>query len=180
MGLKEDYQEKLEAQLKEWSARISDFKAKADKAAADVRAKYQEEAEALRQKCEAAQTKLKELKEAGEGVWGDLKTSIERAWNELREGVERAATRLGPKADGGETGEREKEEEIRRIAHKIWEEEGRPDGRASEHWSRAEALWEEQHSQKPSGAQPEAAAQPPASRKKGGGRKQPGGKPKRK
>jgi len=32
MGLKEDYQEKLEAQLKEWSARIGDFKAKADKA----------------------------------------------------------------------------------------------------------------------------------------------------
>jgi len=180
MGLKEDYQEKLEAQLKEWNARIGDFKAMSDKAAADVRAKYQEEAEALRLKCEGAQTKLKELKQAGEGVWGDLKTGLERAWNELREGVERAATRFGPKADGGETEDREREEEIRRIAHRIWEEEGRPDGRASEHWSRAEALWEEQHSRTPLGAQPEAAAQPAASRKKGGGRKQTREKPKRK
>lgn len=37
-----------------------------------------------------------------------------------------------------------REDEIRLIAHSIWEEEGRPDGRDYEHWRRAEAIWEEQ------------------------------------
>jgi hypothetical protein len=34
-------------------------------------------------------------------------------------------------------------DEIRLIAYSIWEEEGCPDGRDSEHWLRAEAIWEE-------------------------------------
>jgi len=29
------------------------------------------------------------------------------------------------------------EEVIRKLAHEIWEAEGRPEGRASEHWERA-------------------------------------------
>lgn len=31
----------------------------------------------------------------------------------------------------------DREERIRRRAHGIWEEEGRPDGRANDHWQRA-------------------------------------------
>ena len=31
-----------------------------------------------------------------------------------------------------------KREEIARLAHRYYEEEGRPDGRADEHWLRAE------------------------------------------
>ena len=30
-----------------------------------------------------------------------------------------------------------KEEKIRQRAHRMWEEEGRPEGRAEEHWQRA-------------------------------------------
>lgn len=36
-----------------------------------------------------------------------------------------------------------REEEIRLIAYKIWEEEGRPHGCDVEHWLKAEAVWEE-------------------------------------
>jgi hypothetical protein len=31
----------------------------------------------------------------------------------------------------------DREEQIRNRAHQIWEREGRPDGRESEHWARA-------------------------------------------
>jgi hypothetical protein len=41
-----------------------------------------------------------------------------------------------------------KEEEIRLIAYRIWEQEGCPQGKNCEHWFRAEAIWEER--QKPS------------------------------
>ncbi len=36
-----------------------------------------------------------------------------------------------------------REEEVRKLAHKIWVEEGQPEGRHQEHWQRAEAIWQE-------------------------------------
>jgi hypothetical protein len=37
----------------------------------------------------------------------------------------------------------EREDEIKLIAYNIWEEEGCLDGHHYEHWSRAEAIWEQ-------------------------------------
>lgn len=39
---------------------------------------------------------------------------------------------------GPTTEEEEQVERIRRRAHEIWEEEGRPEGYCEEHWRRAE------------------------------------------
>jgi hypothetical protein len=39
-------------------------------------------------------------------------------------------------------------EEVQRIAYRLWEEERRPQGRALQHWLKAEAIWENQHEQK--------------------------------
>ena len=33
------------------------------------------------------------------------------------------------------------EERVRLIAYHLWEEEGHPDGRALDHWVKAEELW---------------------------------------
>ena len=44
-----------------------------------------------------------------------------------------------------------REDEVRLIAYAIWEEEGYSHGRDTEHWFRAEAIWEERQ-------KPEAAA----------------------
>lgn len=55
----------------------------------------------------------------------------------------------------------EREEEIRRIAYKLWEEDGRPEGRDLEHYFRAEAIWKERQmklAQAPQGALPAATA----------------------
>jgi Protein of unknown function (DUF2934) len=41
-----------------------------------------------------------------------------------------------------------REEEIKLIAYRIWEEEGCIDGHDCEHWFRAEAIWE-QNQKKP-------------------------------
>ena len=166
MGLKENYQEKLEAQLKEWSGKIDQLKTAAGKLAADARVTYHQQIDALRGKQEAAQKKLQELKEAGEGVWEYLKAGIERAWDELKEGVEGALSRF--------KGEADREEEIRLTAYKIWEEEGCPHGRDLEHWRKAEAIWEEQHREKPRATRPEK----PTPKAKGN-RRSSGARPKR-
>jgi hypothetical protein len=41
-----------------------------------------------------------------------------------------------------------REDEIKLIAYKIWEEEGCVDGRDCDHWFRAEVIWEQQQKQK--------------------------------
>ena len=41
-----------------------------------------------------------------------------------------------------------REDEIKLIAYKIWEEEGCLDGRDCDHWFRAEVIWEQQQKQK--------------------------------
>lgn len=95
MGLKEmkdAYVAKMEAQLKEWNAKVADVKAKAEKAAAQGRVDYQNRlAQAkLDEKQEQARRKLEEMKAAGEERWEALKGGIEGAWSELRKGVDSA------------------------------------------------------------------------------------------
>ncbi|MDM8000028.1 MAG: DUF2934 domain-containing protein [Dehalococcoidia bacterium] len=38
----------------------------------------------------------------------------------------------------------QKDDAVRSIAYSIWEEEGRPEGRALDHWLKAEAQWNEE------------------------------------
>ncbi len=78
------YEEKLDAQLKEWSAPIALLKAKADKAKADAKIDYYETIDTLQRKQDEARTKLQELKAAGDEAWEDLKIGAEKAWSEVK------------------------------------------------------------------------------------------------
>jgi hypothetical protein len=39
----------------------------------------------------------------------------------------------------------ERDEQIRKLAYRIWQEEGRPYGHEVQHWLKAEAMWMEEH-----------------------------------
>ena len=39
--------------------------------------------------------------------------------------------------------EMNRDEEIRQVAYKLWQEEGCPDGYDVQHWLRAKMIWEE-------------------------------------
>ena len=78
---------KLDQQLDELRAQISDLLKKLDTAVG-------KEAEALRPKLKAAQEKLQELKETSAVAWGDLKPGLERAWDELHKSLNQAASRF--------------------------------------------------------------------------------------
>jgi hypothetical protein len=84
MDLKEAYQEKLEAQLKEWSAKFMEFQAKAEMAKADAKIELLKHARTLQAKQEAAQQKLQELKEAGADAWERAKPDLEKAIDNLK------------------------------------------------------------------------------------------------
>lgn len=78
------YEEKLDAQLEEWSAHIALLKARADKARAEAKVEYYKTIEALQRRQDEARTKLQELRTAGDEAWEDLKTGAEKAWEEVK------------------------------------------------------------------------------------------------
>ena len=78
------YEEKLDAQLEEWSAQINLLKAKADKGKAEAKIEYYKTIEALQHRQDEARKKLHALKTAGDEAWEDLKTGAEKAWAEVK------------------------------------------------------------------------------------------------
>lgn len=94
MSQKQAYQEKMEAQLKEWGAKIDELKAKAEKAEADAKLEYHKRIDGLQAKRNAVEAKLAEVKASGEEAWENLKDGAERAWNELRSAVNEAASKF--------------------------------------------------------------------------------------
>jgi chromosome segregation ATPase len=83
MGMKET-QEKMAAQLKEWGARLEEWKNKAAKAGAETQADMNKQLDQLRPKLEAAQQKLKELKAAGGEAAEKVKEASDRAMAEFK------------------------------------------------------------------------------------------------
>jgi chromosome segregation ATPase len=78
------YEEKLDAQLKEYNAQIALLKAKAENAKADAKIDFYKTIEALEHKQNAAKTKLQELKTAGDEAWEAVKAGAEKAWGEVK------------------------------------------------------------------------------------------------
>jgi hypothetical protein len=42
-----------------------------------------------------------------------------------------------------------REDEIKTLAYRIWEEEGRYDGHDFDHWLKAEVIWEDKQKEEP-------------------------------
>ena len=94
MSKREEYINKMAAQLKEWSARMDVLKAKAEKAEADAKINYDSELESLRKRKEAAEKRLSELKNASESAWEDLKDGCEKSWQEFKSALDTAVSKL--------------------------------------------------------------------------------------
>jgi nucleotide-binding universal stress UspA family protein len=97
---KKAYQEKIEAQLKEWGAKIEELKAKAETSKVELKIKYQKQMEDLRAKQDAVQHRLRELKESGEGAWEGLRTGLEKSLGEFRGSLDSTLSTF--KEKGGE------------------------------------------------------------------------------
>ena len=104
MELKHSYQEKMEVQLKDWGAKLDEYKLKVAqlkdyaaqledeaKAACNKTIKSAEERiEELHIKLEVGRADYEKLKETSEEAWGTLKTGMSQAWDDLSKGVEKA------------------------------------------------------------------------------------------
>jgi len=88
------YEEKLDAQLKEYNAQIVLLKAKAENAKADAKIDYYKSVEALEHKQDEARTKLQELKTSSDEAWEDVKAGAEKIWSEVKTAYHDAASRF--------------------------------------------------------------------------------------
>jgi hypothetical protein len=93
-GKKAAYQQQMEAQFKEWSAKIDVLKAKAEKAEAKAKVGYYEVIEQVRSRQDQLRQRLEALKRGGTGAWEDLKGGVEKAWTELKSAFDRASGRM--------------------------------------------------------------------------------------
>lgn len=87
MSKQEAYQEKAEAQLREWKADIEKLMAKADQAKAAGKIEFYKRAESFNAKYEEARKKSEELKGAADDRWADLKALVEVSAAELKEAL---------------------------------------------------------------------------------------------
>jgi predicted nuclease with TOPRIM domain len=99
MGLREEYQEKIEAQLKEWAARLEELKGKAAKAKAEAREELSKQVDKLRASQEEAQRKLQELREAGAETWGKVKPHLDKGMEDLKKAWDRLVSKRGEQRD---------------------------------------------------------------------------------
>lgn len=74
---KQSFQQKLEAQLKEWDAKLDELKEKAPGLKGKIRAEYEIQLEALAENKASANEKLQDLRRHMEDAWEDLKEGLE-------------------------------------------------------------------------------------------------------
>lgn len=94
MTEKQAFQQKLEAQLKEWDAKLEELKSKAQEAKTEIRADYEKQLEILASKRDLARTKVLELRQRTEDAWEDLKGGTEKAWEEMRKTLDHITSRF--------------------------------------------------------------------------------------
>jgi len=82
---------KMEAELKEWGARLEKLVAKAHASGTGAKIDYRNRLDDLSQKYAAAEKRLTELKAAGTHKWDTHKGGVETAWSELATAFTRLA-----------------------------------------------------------------------------------------
>ncbi|WP_419764657.1 MAG: hypothetical protein ACNI28_12820 [Arcobacter sp.] len=94
MGMKKEYEQKLQTQLDEWNAEIDKLKARAEGEKADTKLAYYEEIDKLKAMQASANKKLSELKNSSDDAWEDLKAGIDSAWISFGDALKSAGSRF--------------------------------------------------------------------------------------
>lgn len=94
MGRKEEYIEKLSAQLKAWGDKIDELGEKAEYAALEHKTKLLREIAEFKNRHLAAQVKLRQLKETTGDAWEALVTGMDKAWVDMKKTIHEIAEKL--------------------------------------------------------------------------------------
>ena len=97
MQKRDEYVEKMKAQLDQWNGEIAKWEAKAGEAQAEARAEFDKRLEAVRQQREQALAQLRQMQGAVGDAWLDMMKGTDEAWARMREAFEKASSHFRPK-----------------------------------------------------------------------------------
>jgi len=90
MSKRDEYVEKLKAQLDQWNTEVAKWEAKAQKAQAGARVEYEKQLKELRRQRDQALEQMKRVQAATGDAWVDLVRGADEAWAKMREALENA------------------------------------------------------------------------------------------
>ncbi|MDD2239500.1 MAG: coiled coil domain-containing protein [Kiritimatiellae bacterium] len=90
MTEKELYQQKQQARLDEWAARIAELKARAAGAGAAAQIELKRKIDALDVQLDRGRAQLAELAATGEDAWDSAKAHAEATWDALKNAIAEA------------------------------------------------------------------------------------------
>jgi len=92
MEKRDEYVEKMKAQLDQWNGEIAKWEVKAKEAQAEARADFDRRLEAVRQQREQALYQLRLMQSAAGDAWLDMMKGTDQAWASMREAFEKASS----------------------------------------------------------------------------------------
>ena len=90
MSQRDEYLNKLKAQLDQWNAEVSKWEARAKGAQADVRIEYDKQLETYRHHRDQALEHMRKVQAATGDAWIDLVRGADDAWAKMKEAFEKA------------------------------------------------------------------------------------------
>jgi phosphoenolpyruvate-protein kinase (PTS system EI component) len=94
MDMMEAYREKLEAQLKDWKAKLEMLEKKAAEATGETKAELMRAIGELRQKKGLVKEKWTELQKEGSAAWETMKEGVEKAASEFKGALDKVISRF--------------------------------------------------------------------------------------
>jgi uncharacterized protein YdaT len=94
MNKKDEYLEKLEAQLKDWKAKIDRLEGRVSMASSETKAELTKAIEELRLKKKVVKEKWDEAHRMGGETWETLKEGVEKAAAELKQALDKVVSRF--------------------------------------------------------------------------------------
>lgn len=88
------YAHKMEAQLREWGARLDQLKAKADKASIEAKIEMRKHVDEMATMTETAKKHLADFKASSADSWKDVKQDVENGWAHLTANLEAFWTKV--------------------------------------------------------------------------------------
>jgi len=78
------YEDKLDAQLAQWDADLTAFKARVRRTEVDAMIHYDQAVQSLQRGHDQAGIQLGHLKAVSDELWGTVKDGTDKAWQEIR------------------------------------------------------------------------------------------------
>ncbi|MGQ4878140.1 hypothetical protein ACOJCM_06155 [Billgrantia sp. LNSP4103-1] len=99
MNRRDEFIQRMKAQLDEWNAEIDALAARARQASTEAQARYQDDIERLRRRRDETRRRLEELQYASEAAWDALQQGLDDAWELMRKALRDAQRREPPPRD---------------------------------------------------------------------------------